>query len=109
MIQTNKKTKRPILPLRPPSPSEAETRICARTPNITSGVGDIGPAPSHITNGLSSTEKFAGRILAGRAQFTKRLNSTERPYIWVPCYTYTTQLNIFLCIRPINPNDDDGD
>ncbi len=109
MIQTNKKTERLILPLRPPSPSEAEIRICARTPSITSGVGDIGAAPNHITNDLSSTEKFAGRILAGRAQFTKRLNSIERPYIWVPCYTYTTQLNIFLCIRPINPTDDDDD
>lgn len=109
MIQTNKKTKRLILPLRPPSPSEAESPICVRTPNIISGVGNIGPVPSHITNGLSSTEKSAGRILAGMTQFTKRLNSMERPYIWVPCYTYTTQLNIFLCIRPINPNDDDDD
>ena len=108
MIQTNKKTtKNRIIP------SVISSPICARRqPDIANGMGNIGPAPAHILNGLNSTENFSGRILAGMKQstlnelpesyITTTTRNQQQPYTLVPCYKYTTQLNIFLCIRKIN-------
>ncbi len=110
MIQTNKKTKNRIIS------SVVSSLICVQQqPDIANGMGNIGPAPAHILNGLSSTENFSGRILAGMKQSrlnkppeshiaatTDQQQQQQQPYTLVPCYKYTTQLNIFLCIRKIN-------
>ena len=111
MIQTNKKTKNRIIH------SIVSSPICVQQqPDIANGMGNIGPAPAHILNGLNSTENFSGRILAGMKQSTlnelpesyittttgRQQPPQQQPYPLVPCYKYTTQLNIFLCIRKIN-------